>query len=103
MPPAFAAILKLPAGGVAAPVRDSAGWHLIKVLEVQDKQPRTLEEVRDEVKERVLDHKKRSARAAWIGKLRAASTIEIDDAAIRRFVAANELGDVTAPPQHPVQ
>lgn len=103
VPPAFAAILKLAADQVANPIQDSAGWHVIKVLETMEKQPRSLDEVREQVRNRVLDQKKRAARAAWVEKLRAASKIEIDDAAIKQFVAANEFDEKAAPPQHPMQ
>jgi peptidyl-prolyl cis-trans isomerase C len=103
VPPAFAAILELPAGGVSPAIHDSAGWHVVRVMELKEKQQRALDEVRQQVKDRVFDNKKRAARAAWVDKLRAASKIEVDDAAIRQFVAANEFDEKKAPPQHSMQ
>jgi len=49
-----------------------------------------------------LDAKERGARALWVRRLRAASKIEIDKAAIAAFVKANESTG-KPPPQHVVQ
>jgi hypothetical protein len=51
VPPGFAAILELPAGGVSPAIHDSAGWHVVRVMELKEKQQRALEEVRPQVKD----------------------------------------------------
>ncbi len=103
VPPSFAEILTLLAGQVSKPVDDAAGWHLIKVLETEEQTIRGFDEVKEQVKNRVLDTKKRAARSTWVEKLRAVSKIEIDDAAIKAFVAANQFDEKAAPPQHGLQ
>ena len=84
------------------PMKSAAGWHIIKVHETRPKTVPPLAEVRKKVEERALDAKKRGARALWVGRLRAASKIEIDKEAIAAFVKANESTG-KPPPQHVVQ
>jgi peptidyl-prolyl cis-trans isomerase C len=103
VPPAFTEVLSLSAGQISKPIHDTAGWHVIKVLNVEDARVPPYAEVASAVRDRVLDRKKREARAAWVEKLRAASKIEIDDDAIKAFVAANEFDGNAAPPQHGLQ
>jgi parvulin-like peptidyl-prolyl isomerase len=102
VPPSFAEVLTLEVGAVSKPVQDEAGWHVIKVLETKAKSLPPLAEVQAQVRERALDAKKREARAFWVEKLRAASKIEIDDAAIAAFVKANEFNG-KPPAQHAMQ
>jgi parvulin-like peptidyl-prolyl isomerase len=103
VPPSFAEILTMKAGQISKPVSDTAGWHIIKVLETEEQTLRGFEDVKEQVKNRVLDNRKRAIRAEWVGKLRAVSKIEIDDAAIKAFVAANQFDEKAAPPQHGLQ
>ncbi|HEY4640840.1 MAG TPA: hypothetical protein VII75_05805 [Thermoanaerobaculia bacterium] len=58
--------------------------------------------MKEKVNAKVLDQKRQGARAHWVEKLRAAAQIEIDDAAIKAFVKANEYSG-SAPPQHALQ
>lgn len=74
-------------------MKSAAEWHIIKVHETRPKTVPPLAEVRKNVEERALDAKKRGARALWVGRLPAASKIEIDKAAIAAFVKAR-----TSPP-----
>ncbi len=83
-------------------MKSAAGWHIIKVYETRPKTVPPLAEVRKKVEERALDAKKRGERALWVGRLRAASKIEIDKAAIAAFVKANESTG-KPPAQHVVQ
>jgi peptidyl-prolyl cis-trans isomerase C len=100
VPPSFNAVLSLKPGELSLPLHDSAGWHLVTVLETKERQPHAFDEVREQVKARVMDNEKKKLRAAWIDKLRAAAKIDVDDTAIRTFVAANQYDEKTAPPQH---
>lgn len=100
VPDAFKVVLDLKDGEVSEPVRGDRGWHVFKVVEIRPKRIRPFYEVKDDVKAKVLDSKKRAARAEWVEKLRAAAKITIDDKAIAKFVKQNEF-DANAPaPQH---
>jgi parvulin-like peptidyl-prolyl isomerase len=101
VPAGFEEVFKLPLGGISKPLHSSAGWHIFKVLDIRPEGTPAFTEVVESVKERLLERKKRDARAFWVKKLRAASEIKIDDAAIASFVKANE--SVAPPPQHGMQ
>lgn len=100
VPDAYKEVLALEPGDVSKPIHDASGWHLITVFEAKERTPRAFDEVREQVKSKVADNQKKTLRAAWIDKLRAAAKIEIDDAAIKAFVAANQFDEKAAPPQH---
>jgi parvulin-like peptidyl-prolyl isomerase len=104
IPPTFAEILTLSPGAVAKPVVQKNGaWHLVKLLDYKDKRLPPIEEVKEKVREKALDAARRDARSAWIAKLRAASTIEVDAAAITQFVADHASDADAPPPQHAMQ
>ena len=102
VPPTFKEVLSLPAGSLSQPIKSASGWHVIKVLEIKPSRQRTLDEVKDKVRERALTNKQHDAQKFWLEKLRNAAKIEVDDAAIKAFVAANEFKG-EPPPQHPVR
>lgn len=102
VPSAFAEVKKIAAGKVLKPVKTDAGWHVIKLLEIKAPSQPPFAEVKDKVLAQALDEQKRKARTFWVEKLRGASKIQIDDAAIAAFVKANEFSG-QAPPQHAVQ
>lgn len=102
VPQAFRPVLTLKPGEVMTPVRTDSGWHIIKFFETKPKSIPPFAEVKERVREAVLDQQRREARKYWIEKLRKASKIEIDDAAIAEFVKANEFTG-QAPPQHAMQ
>lgn len=101
VPDAFKEVLGAKPGAVLQPVQSASGWHVIKLLEIKPKSMPALEEVKEKVRERALEAKKKELRAFWVAKLRKASEIRIDDAAIAAFVKANE--SVGPPPQHGMQ
>jgi len=99
VPAAFKPVLTLGLGEVSKPIQSPGGWHLIKVLEIKPARQLTFEEVKTKVAQKTLDIKRDAERKRWVEKLRAAATIEIDDAAIKSFVKANEFSGAP-PPQH---
>jgi peptidyl-prolyl cis-trans isomerase C len=102
VPASFKDVLALQKNEISKPLQSDAGWHIVKVLEIRPKRQLELEEVKERVHKTVLDSKQRAARAFWREKLRAAAKLEIDDNAIRAFVAANEFKG-EAPAQHGVR
>jgi peptidyl-prolyl cis-trans isomerase C len=91
VPPSFGSVFQLAAGKNTNPVRSAAGWHIIKVVEIQPKRSLTFEESKERVATAVSEQKKRALRDVWLKKLNEAAKIEIDDAAIREFVKENPL------------
>jgi len=102
VPAAFKPVLTLGIGEVSKPIQSPGGWHLIKVLEIKPARQLTFEEVKTKVAQKTLEIKRDVERKRWVEKLRAAAKIEIDDAAIRSFVKANEFSGAP-PPQHTLQ
>jgi parvulin-like peptidyl-prolyl isomerase len=99
VPPAFKEVLTLGQGSISRPVESANGWHIIKVTEIKPKHQLPLDAVKERARQSALETKQRAAQKFWLEKLRAAAKVEIDDTAIRDFVAANQFkGD--APPQH---
>jgi len=101
VPSAFKPVLALAQGEVSKPIQSSGGWHLIKVSEIKPQRQLAFDEVKDRVTKSCLAVKQDAARKYWVEKLRAAAKIEIDDSAIKKFVAANKF--TGAPPQHALQ
>jgi parvulin-like peptidyl-prolyl isomerase len=102
IPEAFERVASMQPGDLLKPVRTDSGWHVVKLLEIAPKTIPSFEEAREKVRTSAIDEQKRAARAFWIEKLRNASRIVVDDAAIAAFVKANEFSG-QAPPQHVVQ
>lgn len=101
VPAAFQSVLALGNGEVSRPIHSQGGWHLIKVMEIKPQRQLSFDDVKDKVNKASLGVKQEAARKYWVEKLRGAAKIEIDDAAIKKFVKANEF--TGAPPQHALQ
>lgn len=89
VPAAFSVVLTIPAGAVTEPIESKFGWHLIKVIDVEAPKPMEWEAAKERVKKNLLEKRKTERRAEWVGKLRAAAKIRIDDAKVREFAKAN--------------
>lgn len=101
VPPSFAEVLKLPAGSISKPIHSDHGWHIILVSEVKPKRQMELAEVRDRVRKAAVEAREIEVQNTWLAKLRAAAKIELDDKAIRQFVAENQFdGNAAAAPKH---
>jgi parvulin-like peptidyl-prolyl isomerase len=101
VPQPFAEVLAAKEGAITKPVKSSTGWHVFKVIAIQPKSLPALADVREKARALTLEAKRRDARAFWVDKLRAASEIRIDDAAIASFVKAHQSAG--PPPQHGMQ
>jgi parvulin-like peptidyl-prolyl isomerase len=100
VPPGFREVLKLGAGEVSAPIKSEHGWHLIKVSEIKPARQIPLDEVLPRVKKNATEAKERVVQNHWLEKLRASAKIDLDNAAIRKFVADNQFDANAAAPQH---
>jgi parvulin-like peptidyl-prolyl isomerase len=86
VPPDFKAILGLKEGEVSQPMKTKFGWHLVKVTKIEASRPLTLDESKGDIQKKVTDDRNREKRAFWVRKLRAASTIKVNNAGIAAFV-----------------
>ncbi|MBN1297814.1 peptidylprolyl isomerase [bacterium] len=78
MTPAFATVaFSTPAGTISDIVRTEFGYHLIKVNEVSPAHQATLEEVRGDLGEYILEQRKKNAVQALIESVRASASIVI--------------------------
>lgn len=100
VPPHFREVLTLPAGGFSKPLKSEHGWHVVKVSEIKPMRQQALSEVEARVRKRALEAKERGVQDFWLKKLRASAKVAFDDAAIRKFVKANEFDANAAAPQH---
>jgi parvulin-like peptidyl-prolyl isomerase len=85
----FDAVFTLAGDQVSAPIPSKFGFHLIKVTEIVPPKPMSFDQARPQIREKLIDQKKREQRKVWIQKLRQAATIEINNAGITAFVKAN--------------
>lgn len=100
VPPAFKSVLTMKAGDVSKPLKSEHGWHLIFVSEIKPQRQIPLDEVLDRVQKNARLAKERTVKDFWLKKLRAAATVRLDDAAIKKFVTENQFDPNAAAPQH---
>lgn len=98
-PREFASVLSLQEGAVSEPIQSKFGWHLIKILKIEDERPLAFEDCKDDVRKLVTEQKKREKRDYWVKKLRAASTVTISTKAIRDYVKDNPFEEAKATPK----
>jgi peptidyl-prolyl cis-trans isomerase SurA len=76
--PAFAdAIAGLPPGGVSAPVAQGNALHLLKVLERQAGGVRPFDEVKEQIRAKLLEQKQEEGYRTWAQSLRKGARIDI--------------------------
>jgi len=85
----FEKVFSLEEGQVSEPLKSKFGWHLVKVEKIAAERPMALDEAKEAIRKKVFEQKQREARATWVKKLRAASTIQVSDAGIRKFIKSN--------------
>jgi parvulin-like peptidyl-prolyl isomerase len=102
-PKEFKRVLSLPLGELSAPIKSEYGWHVVTVTEIQEKKPLTLDETKEEIRNKVMQQKQRERRQRWLGKLRQNAKIEIRDASVRQYVKENAFetnASASAAPGH---
>lgn len=65
-------------------------WVVVRTEKMREPRLRPFAEVRDEAHERARRTRNQQTIKTWVGKLREASTVEVDDAAIDRAIASYE-------------
>jgi peptidyl-prolyl cis-trans isomerase SurA len=76
-PPIESAAFGNPAGWLSDPIRSEAGWHVIRIEEVRAEPVAPLAEVREVIRERVMQEKFDLKRKEWLANLRARASIQI--------------------------
>jgi parvulin-like peptidyl-prolyl isomerase len=71
-------------GTFGGPVKIEKGWLVYKVIERKERRPLELAEVRDRVRQEVLDRKNVAAMNLWAGRLQAAAKVRIRESALRK-------------------
>lgn len=70
------AAFSLPVGGVSEPIRTKFGWHVIKVDERRAVAAKAFEEVKDQLKERLLKGQQERYTEQYVQELRAQALVE---------------------------
>jgi peptidyl-prolyl cis-trans isomerase C len=70
-----------------APIKTSAGWHLVQKTGFKRPYKRELDEVKTSIKNRLFREKKSAAMEAYVQKLRDSAKIQIDDAILGKAEA----------------
>ena len=70
------AAFTLPLGGVSEPIRTKFGWHVIKVDERRTIPPKPFEEVKDQLREKLLRGQLEKYTEQYIQELRAQAVVE---------------------------
>lgn len=90
---------EMEAGEISDPIEVPDGWVLLKVEARAEADHQPLEEVRDEVRARIMRMKLPSARDEWVRDARAEAAVEIHDRELRE--ATLRMLENAPPPQSP--
>jgi peptidyl-prolyl cis-trans isomerase SurA len=71
------AAFTLPAGGISEPIRTKFGWHVLKVEEHKALSAPPLDEVKDQLRERMLRGQLEKYTEQYVKELRAAAVVEV--------------------------
>jgi peptidyl-prolyl cis-trans isomerase C/foldase protein PrsA len=84
MPPAFdEVVFRLPVGQVSDVVETEYGYHLFRVVERRPARKLELSEVRKEVEQRLVEHKRAQAQATYEQELRAKAKVWVNEATLQ--------------------
>ncbi len=78
-------------GPVKEPVQTSYGWHAIVLTEIQPGEVRTLEDVEDEIRDRLSQKKRFEKLVEVVTQLEAEQLVDYDQAVVQRLMSAKEL------------
>lgn len=83
----FAPVAALAPGQVSAPIKSAMGFHLVKVVRIDPPRQQEYDEVKDAVRERMLEERRRAAIARWVEPIHKAAHVSINRAGIKAFTA----------------
>jgi peptidyl-prolyl cis-trans isomerase C len=96
---AFAEVFTTDAGETTQPIHSQVGYHVVKVLEVKPDQPLLFANVRNSIRDDLLQRKKSERTKQWSDKLRQNAKIKINKAGIKAYIKAHPAPkDGEAPP-----
>jgi parvulin-like peptidyl-prolyl isomerase len=100
-PEEFKSVLSLAKDEISLPIRSKFGWHIVRVVQIEPPRKRDFDEVKEDLRQKLLLEKRKAERTRWIGQLRAAAEITVNEAAVRRFVSeAASKEPAQAPESH---
>ncbi len=104
VPREFDPVFALQPGETTAPIQSQFGYHIFKVTAVLAPRPKTLAEAKDEIQKKLTHEKQMERRNHWLARLKESASIQVNDAGIHAFAAAQdaELARAAgaAPPSH---
>lgn len=71
-------LFKMKPGEISPPVRSMYGFHIIKLVEVDEPKQLSFDEVKDKIRESLYKDQRDDAYASWIGKLKATYQVQIN-------------------------
>lgn len=92
-PEVFEAVRSLKAGGVTEPVRLPGGWHIVKVLEIQEPRLATLEEIRPQLVERLRAQREQLNREQFLNRLLQENPVAINELVLSDLVGPGSKKD----------
>lgn len=78
-PEVIEVVRNLKVGGMSEPVRLPGGWHIVKVLEIQEPRLATLDEIRPQVVERLRSQREQLNREEFLNRLLQESPVAINE------------------------
>jgi parvulin-like peptidyl-prolyl isomerase len=92
-PAVFEVVKDLKAGGVSEPVRLPGGWHIVKVLEIQEPRLATLEEIRPQLVERLRAQREQLNREQFLNRLLQENPVAINELVLSDLVGPGSKKD----------
>ncbi len=71
------AVRETPVGEIAGPVESPSGFHVIKVLERRDSGETSIDDAREEIKQKIFQEKAQNALKDWVDGVRKTAYIEV--------------------------
>lgn len=92
-PEVLAAVDKLPVGGITEPLRLPGGWHIVKVLEIQEPRQAKLDEIRPQLVERLRAQRELLNREEFLNRLLQENPVAINELVLSDLVAPGTKGN----------
>ncbi|MCU1742083.1 peptidylprolyl isomerase [Pseudomonas sp. 20S_6.2_Bac1] len=86
LPEVRGAVSRLKAGAVADPVQSPAGFHIVKLNEMQPARTATLDELRDRLREALRSQRQEQIAKAYLAGMLNTATLSIDGAALNQVL-----------------